>query len=319
MLARVLDPRNTPSTLAVTDDGAVWFRETFAWHPRIARFGADGSFREFRDPEQIDSSGPATSGKTCVANPQDCFPSEYAGFSALVAAGNDVVLGPLHRAPTRAYTLSPDGRLGERSAAGCLAAGPNIVCFRKSKIDVAFPTRFDSYASGHPAAAPNSVILAPDGAMWFTDSTNSQLGRVYSSGTFRTFTRGLSRWDSGPQFITAGPDGNYWFTEVRDRVGRITPDGRITEYSRGIPKRSSLGGIVTGPDGALWFTLYHGMVLGRITTAGRITLYRDLVYPSDGHDFDPVGMIVSDRAGRLYYNEGQAGRIARVTVRSAPR
>lgn len=56
------------------------------------------------------------------------------------------------------------------------------------------------------------------------------------------------------------------------------------------------------------------MVLGRITINGRVTLYHDLVYPSDGHDFDPVAMIVRDRQGRLYYNEGQAGRIARVTV-----
>ena len=104
-----------------------------------------------------------------------------------------------------------------------------------------------------------------------------------------------------------------WFTEVRDRVGRITPDGRIVEFSAGIPKRASLGGIIAGRDGNLWFTLYHGMVLGRVTTAGRVTLYHDLVYPSDGHDFDPVAVLVADKRGRLYENEGQAGRIARFT------
>ena len=32
--------------------------------------------------------------------------------------------------------------------------------------------------------------------------------------------------------ITAGPDGNLWFTEdVVDKVGRITPDGVITEFA----------------------------------------------------------------------------------------
>ena len=227
-----------------------------------------------------------------------------------------MLIGPLHRSPTRVFVLSPEGRLTARPASGCLAAGPNIACFRKSTVDVVFPNRFESFrTSSYPVAAPNSVLLASDGTMWFTDRTNSLLGRIFPDGRYRLFSRGLTRWASGPQFITAGPDGNFWFTEVKDRIGCITPGGRITEYSQGIPKRSSLGGIVAGPDGALWFTLYHGMVLGRITVSGRITLYHDLVYPSDGHGFDPVAMIVTDRAGHFFFNEGQAGRIARVTIR----
>jgi hypothetical protein len=55
-------------------------------------------------------------------------------------------------------------------------------------------------------------------------------------------------------------------------------------------------------DGNLWFTLYHGMALGRITVNGRVTLYHDVVYPSDRHDFDSVAMIVRDRAGRQIGN-----------------
>jgi virginiamycin B lyase len=32
--------------------------------------------------------------------------------------------------------------------------------------------------------------------------------------------------------IAAGSDGNLWFTEeLGDRVGRITPAGRVTEFS----------------------------------------------------------------------------------------
>ena len=35
--------------------------------------------------------------------------------------------------------------------------------------------------------------------------------------------------------ITAGPDGNLWFTEFAlDRIGRITPAGVVTEFSAGI-------------------------------------------------------------------------------------
>jgi len=313
VLAAELDPRNTPSTLAVTDDGAVWFRETFAWHPRIARFAANGGFNEFRDPYVVNSYG-TTQEYSCDAT-QSCFPFTYAeSFSPLVAEGDHVIIGPIRRNPTRVLVLSADGSVTTRSAAGCLAAGPNIACFRKSKIDITFPSDYGSFRSSRIAVSPNSAILGPDGNIWFTDTDNSQIGRIYPDGSYMTFTSGLTRWDSGPQFITVGPDGNLWFTEKRDRIGRITLDGRITEFSLGIPKRSSMGGIVAGPDGALWFTLFHGMVLGRMTLQARITLFHDLVFPSDGHNFDPVGMIVRDRRGRLYYNEGQAGRIARVTI-----
>jgi virginiamycin B lyase len=31
-------------------------------------------------------------------------------------------------------------------------------------------------------------------------------------------------------FITAGPDGNLWFTEPNGKVGRITTSGDVTEF-----------------------------------------------------------------------------------------
>lgn len=72
--------------------------------------------------------------------------------------------------------------------------------------------------------------------------------------------------------------------------------------------------IVVGSDGNLWFTLYHGMVLGNITVNGRVTLYRDLVYPSDGHDFDPVSVIVRDLRIASSTTSARPDRIARVTI-----
>jgi streptogramin lyase len=57
--------------------------------------------------------------------------------------------------------------------------------------------------------------------------------------------------NSTPFSITAGPDGNIWFTETGgNKIGRISLAGTITEFSApGAP-----GGITAGPDGALWFT-----------------------------------------------------------------
>ena len=71
---------------------------------------------------------------------------------------------------------------------------------------------------------------------------------------------------AGPRGITAGPDGNLWFTEYDgDRIGRITPAGVVTEFSAGITAGAGPRGIAAGPDGNLWFTEFAGDRIGRIT------------------------------------------------------
>jgi len=55
-----------------------------------------------------------------------------------------------------------------------------------------------------------------------------------------------------PFGITAGPDGNLWFTEANgNRIGRITPAGVVTEFSAGITAGATPYGITAGPDGNL--------------------------------------------------------------------
>lgn len=287
-----LDARNTPDAVAVTSDGAVWFRERFAWHPRIARIGFDGRFEEFWNPLQ------------------DYRPGHYGGYGdpgSFVADGDRVLIGTIEH--DRIRRIGPHGDVTWRDAHGCVSAGASFACFDDARNAVTPDLGND------PRGDLSSVARGPDGALWVTETWRGVIIRFDRHGGRREFRRGLTKFNSGPQFITAGNDGALWFTEMRDRVGRITTDGIITEYGRGIPHRSSIGGIIAGRDGAMWFTLYHGMVLARMTADGSLTQYHDLVYPSDGHDFDPVSILVSDRQGRLYYNEGQAGRVARATLR----
>ena len=61
--------------------------------------------------------------------------------------------------------------------------------------------------------------------------------------------------------ITAGPDGNLWFTEQgAGKLGEINPATHaITEFpvpAREWPYHAQPWGITTGPDGNLWFTAY---------------------------------------------------------------
>lgn len=60
--------------------------------------------------------------------------------------------------------------------------------------------------------------------------------------------------DSRLAGITAGPDGNLWFTENNgNKIGRITPAGVITEFPFATPSKCTTTGelassIVAGPE-----------------------------------------------------------------------
>src|SRR5260370_19901113 len=84
--------------------------------------------------------------------------------------------------------------------------------------------------------------------------------------------------NSLPLGITAGHDGNLWFTEYdTNQIGRITTAGLITKFplptSFGPTSRFEPFGITAGPDGNLWFTEVNRSPIGRITPSGSITEY----------------------------------------------
>lgn len=119
---------------------------------------------------------------------------------------------------------------------------------------------------------PNGIAAGPDGALWFTatSSPHAYVGRITTSGSVKTYAVTNDSWPVG---IAIGSDGNLWFTERDgDRVGRITPAGAVTEFSKDIRKNASPYLIAAGSDGALWFTESTG--IGRITTSGKVTEYR---------------------------------------------
>src|SRR2546427_4600664 len=103
---------------------------------------------------------------------------------------------------------------------------------------------------------------------------------------------------SGPLGITAGPDGNLWFTEFSSNsIGRITTSGIITEFP--IPTTNSGPiRITAGPDGNLWFTENFGNKIGRITTSGVMTQF-----PVPTASSGPWG-ITAAPDGNIWFIEG---------------
>src|SRR5688500_4657457 len=115
-----------------------------------------------------------------------------------------------------------------------------------------------------PGANPGGITAGPDGALWFVEEGTSTIGRITTAGAvtnhFPVPTAGTTLPPTDPNYvnaldqITAGPDGNLWFTQPRDdQIGVITPGGAVIEYTVS-PSGSKPDAITRGPDGNLWFT-----------------------------------------------------------------
>lgn len=61
-----------------------------------------------------------------------------------------------------------------------------------------------------------------------------------------------------------------WFTETERpyagaKIGRISMQGTIHEYSRGLNPQGGPSDIIAGPDGRMWFVETHADQTGRVT------------------------------------------------------
>jgi virginiamycin B lyase len=157
-----------------------------------------------------------------------------------------------------------------------------------------------------------AITAGPDGALWFTRSTETEtptrpgdaIGRITLTGTITLFALPPG---ANPQGITAGPDGAVWFTEAgANQIGRITPTGSISTFP--LPSDGSPWRITAGPDGALWFTERANRI-GRITLSGAVREF-PIPYPDSSQ---PWGIVAGpDHA--LWFTEKWGPILGRVTV-----
>ncbi len=127
------------------------------------------------------------------------------------------------------------------------------------------------------------------------------IGRMTPAGTYVTFPGG-----GASRGITAGPDGNLWFTyDSQAFVGRITTAGDITDLPITV---TGARGITTGPDGNLWIAEVGDDKIGRLTTAGALTEFPVLTAGSAPVD------IVSGPDGNLWFAEANSSKVGRITT-----
>ncbi len=131
------------------------------------------------------------------------------------------------------------------------------------------------------------------------------IGRITPLGVVTHVPCSLAGAD--PADITAGPDGNMWFTAdagATDAIGRITPAGVITEFTACSRLAQTRPTSPPDPTATCGSPTTAPTTIGRITTAGAIT-------ESCGHwpDPNPTG-IAAGPDGNLWFTEpdGANGR-----------
>jgi hypothetical protein len=114
-----------------------------------------------------------------------------------------------------------------------------------------------------------------------------------------------------PRKITAGSDGNLWFTEAPgNSIGRVTTSGAITEFP--LPATTRVFDIAAGPDGNLWFTEFDANRIGRITPSTAIA-----EFPIPTPDAGAYG-IASGPDGNLWFTEFKVNRVGMLRTPPAP-
>jgi virginiamycin B lyase len=151
-----------------------------------------------------------------------------------------------------------------------------------------------------PSSQPVSIVTAPDGALWFTESAGNKIGRLTLDGVFDEYA--IPTAGAQPDDMGLGPDGNLWFAETSgNKIGRITTDGVITEYPVATPA-SQPNTVRPGPDpNPADDCAYQRDTLGETGFAAR--------YRSFG---DCVSRLATTET--LWFSEQNANRLAQITT-----
>ncbi len=117
-----------------------------------------------------------------------------------------------------------------------------------------------------------------------------------------------------PTQITAGPDGNLWFTEsLGNVIGMINPTTHVVTQFTLPGNYSNTSGITAGPDGNLWFTnltLTNGVSYGAI---GMINPSTDQIteYPENIPNTAPLE-ITAGPDGDLWFTDVKTNNIGMI-------
>ena len=164
------------------------------------------------------------------------------------------------------------------------------------------------FTAGFPTGSPRGIVTGPDGNLWVAQAGgDGAIARVTKAGVVTEFPVPTA---GDPTDIALGPDGNLWYVDpTANVVGRITPEGSITEFTDGLDSAAEPNAITKGPDGKLWFTEKGSGRIGRISTGGTITEFTSGLSGSD----EPADIATGPDGNVWFTLNADPGGIGRIT------
>jgi virginiamycin B lyase len=259
----------------------------------------------------LDADGNTIIGPGVYDNPISVTDGDTSGASSMTP---QTITGPADPAFTVGYNGAWIG--GDCACIPIVASVPNNAAVKPVTARIIPAPQAVEYSTPTLNASPTDLTKGPDGAIWFTEQSVHQIGRVTTSGTFNEYAvPGSGQYtyqQAQPWAITAGGDGNLWFTDNNggdQAIDSITTTGTVTRHSIHRPNGfRDLFSIVWGPDGNLWAPDSPSNQIVRLTPAGVETDFPIPTYSANAQ------YIVNGPDGALWFTEPGGAKIARITT-----
>lgn len=127
--------------------------------------------------------------------------------------------------------------------------------------------KVEPFPLGTPIARLGRLAVAPDGGVWFAESSAYSITQLKDGKLVRHEIRSQR---GGPYGVAVGPDGTAWASlQSANQIMRIAPSGEITEYD--VPTRSaSPTDVAVDGKGVVWFLEFRANKIGRLE-AGKVS------------------------------------------------
>ncbi|ASU34571.1 Vgb family protein [Mucilaginibacter xinganensis] len=146
--------------------------------------------------------------------------------------------------------------------------------------------------------APHGIGLDADGeTIWFTGKRTSTLGKINPDGSVEHFQ--LDTLGAVPIFLSAGPDGGIWGTEVQgNHILHMSKSGVLSECQIPTPNSVPIG-IIPDPVNrdCMWFTEQNGVKFAKISLDAKIITEFDVPALQKT---DVLGSLCFDRENNLW-------------------
>ncbi len=134
---------------------------------------------------------------------------------------------------------------------------------------------------------PGPITFDAEGNALFMESHG--VAHVNRSGVFTEFA--TAALDSSSGRLVLGSDGDMWFTESDDALGRISPSGEVTSFGPVLPEGETPALLAADANGHLWYS-QAGAPIGNVSHIGRLTI------PLEPRNEEPPGISGAPTVGQ---------------------